>query len=77
MTLNPLIKYICSVNTVCADATVMLFHSAITITVWQAPSSREFNTFNDKLSVIAVCHTVIFELSGPRNLLKMSVPSID
>ena len=27
---------ICSVNVVCADATAMLFRSAISLTVWQA-----------------------------------------
>jgi len=29
MALNPLVIYICSVNILCADATVMLFPSAI------------------------------------------------
>ena len=71
MTLNPLIIYICSVNIVRTDATVMLFHSAITLTVKQAPSCSEFNTFNVKPSVITVYLPVIFELSGLRNLLKI------
>ena len=30
----------------------------------------EFNTFDVKLSVITVCLTVIFNIVGPRNLLK-------
>ena len=70
MTLNPLIIYICSVNIWCANATMMLFHSAITLTVKQAPSCSEFNTFNVKLFVITVCLPVIFEFIEPRNLLK-------
>ena len=76
MTLNPLIIYICSVNIVCADSTAILFHSAITLTVWQAPSCCEFNTFNIKLSVITICRLVIVEHSGLRNLLN-TVCAID
>jgi len=71
MTLNALIIYICSVNFICADVTAMLFRSAIILTVWQATSCSEFNTFNVKLSVITVCFPVIFKLSGPRNVLKI------
>ena len=71
MTLNALIINICSVNFICADVTAMLFRSAIILTVWQATSCSEFNTFNVKLSVITVCFPVIFKLSGPRNVLKI------
>jgi len=71
MTLNALIIYICSVNFICADVTAMLFRSAIILTVWQATSCSEFNTFNVKLSVITVCFPVIFKLSWPRNVLKI------
>ena len=47
-----------------------------TRTVWRAPCCSKFNTFDVKLSVITVCLPVIFELSGPRNLLK-TVCAID
>ena len=52
ITLNPLIKYICSVNIWSADATAILFHSAIFLTVWPAPRCIEFNTFD----VTLVCY---------------------
>ena len=68
--LNPLILYICSVNIWSVDATAMLFHSAIPLTVWRVPCCSEFNTFDVKLSVITVCPPFNFELSMPRNLLK-------
>ena len=61
----------------CAVATGVLFRSAISLTVWQAPSCSEFNRFNVKLFVIKVCLPVILRLMGPRNLLKMSVLSIE
>jgi len=55
-----------------SDATAMLlFHSAIPLTVCRAPCCSEFNTFNVNLSVITVCLPVVFELSWPRNLLKI------
>ena len=41
MTLDPLIKYKCSVDSLCTDATVMQFHSAIPLAV-QYPS--QYNT---------------------------------
>ena len=62
MTLNPLILYICSDNILCADATVMLFRSAIPLTDCRGPCYSEFNTFDVKLSVIMLCLTVNFEL---------------
>ena len=67
---KPTFIYICSVNVFCADATAMLFHSAIPLTVWRVPCCSEFNTFDVKLSVITVCPPFNFELSMPRNLLK-------
>ena len=48
----------------------MLFFRAIPLSVWRAACCSEFETFNVNLSVITVCLPVIFELSGPRNLLK-------
>ena len=59
-----------------SDATAMLFHSVIPLTVWRAPCCSEFNTFNVNLSVITVCLPVVFELSWLRNLLK-TVCAID
>ena len=52
MTLNPLILYICTVYIWSADATAILFHSAIFLTVWPAPRCIEFNTFD----VTLVCY---------------------
>ena len=59
MTLNPLIKYICLVNILYADATAMLFRNAIPLTVWRGPCFSEFNTFDVKLSLITVCLPVM------------------
>jgi len=38
---EPIFIYICSVNVLCADATAMLFHSTIPLTVWRAPHCNE------------------------------------
>ena len=70
ITFNILIIYKCPVNILCEVATVMLFRSAIPLTVWRAPCGSKFDTFDVKLSVITVCLPVNFEFSGPRNLLK-------
>ena len=66
------------VNILCVVATGMLFRSTISLTVWQAPSCSDFNTFKIKLSMITVCLPVMsFSLVAPRYLLKIYVPSID
>ena len=64
MTLNPLIKYICSVNILCTDATVMQF--TVQYPSQSAPRYCEFNKFDVTLSVITVCLLVFFKLSGTK-----------
>ena len=67
ITLNSLIKYICSVNSLCTNATVMQFHSAIPLAV-QYP--QQCNTTHSAIPLTVHYHS---QCNTPHSAIPLTV----